>query len=281
VKRAGAGAALLALTAVLAACSAGPKKAEDVPIGGKTRFPRHGKTIAAPAPKETLAAAEKRIAAAIVSDKCDPVYALAVLTTKTKRHEWCDQVQRLAGATATGSAEYGDQGAVIDYALKTGKGKKAKAHPIEIVAVRDADGLYHVTFVYGRTVPDLSKTKVDQAELQKSADAVTSALRKRDCVAFSKVIFTGFGPGATGDRKTICDSQRASPLPTLLAADAKLKPKLYGGNEQFAFIGYDTVLGHYTTVLARPPKDEKGPTPMTTGPYQFVRAFLTNPRPAK
>ena len=47
-----------------------------------------------------------------------------------------------------------------------------------------------------------------------------------------------------------------------------------------AFVGYDSTLGHFTTILARPPKT-KGTTVTLTGPYEYVRAYVTNAGAAK
>lgn len=277
VRWAARGAIVVAATATLAAC--GPKKAEDVPIGKKIHIPRDVPPVPAPPVKEKLDAAEKRIAAAMSASGCSAVYALAPLTTKATREALCVHEKQVAGAPVAASGSYGDQGAVIDYAVKPkGKGPKAKTRITTAVLARDSDGLYHLAFVYGAGGPTAS-TKVDTAELKSSVGSVTSALRKRNCDAFAKVIFTGFGPGKTGSKSDICNSLRGSPLPAMLAAFPKLTPKIYGGNGQVGFFGLDTTIGHFSVIMARPPKD-KG-VESTTGPYQFVRAILTNPPAGK
>src|SRR5205807_9588630 len=101
--------------------------------------------------------------------------------------------------------------------------------------------------VFDGTGPgSVAKSASDDASLHASAAAVTHALRTRDCVAFAKVIFTGFGPGATGNKSDICRTLRSLALPAALAANRKLAPKIYGADAWYASLGFESVVGTYT-----------------------------------
>jgi hypothetical protein len=264
------GAIVPVLLAGLTAC--GPKSSEQTPIGQNVKVPRKGSTVSAPPVKEVVADAEKRIKQSVSSSGCKETFGLSVISLSISRTQWCDHVKRqLAPASAVGQASYADQGAVVDYKRS---GKKT-SYPT-VVLVRDEDGLYHLAFVYGDGTGSVAKSPSDDASLHASAAAVTHALRTRDCATFAKVIFTGFGPGSTGNKSDICRTLRSLALPAALAANRKLAPKIYGANSFYAFLGFDTVVGHFTVVLGRTARG-KGANVTARGPYRYIRAYLTNP----
>jgi hypothetical protein len=257
---------ILAVAAATAGC--GPKSSSQTPLGQQLEIPDAAPVHAPPA-KQGVTAARRRIQNAVTSSGCHAVFGLSTLAAPIRRVEWCKFVKTLAGAAFVGQADYKGQAAIIDYRVHA-----KSSYPLTAVLIRDKDGLYHIAFVTGGAGEPVADTTAPRDVLQSSVGDVVDALRKRDCSAFAKVMYTGFGPGVSGNQTTICNSLLGSPLPAALAADGSLKPKVYGSNAEFAFLGFDTPVGHYTVVLSTPPAKKTGGG--ATGNYEYVDSFLTN-----
>jgi Dolichyl-phosphate-mannose-protein mannosyltransferase len=227
------------------------------------------------AARESVKEAEERISNVVASDDCDainelnPVSRQEFLNTEAR----CMILKRLDGLKARGAEEYGDAGAVIDYA--------SGPRTITAVLIRDQDGLYHIAFIdFSRGVRSVDTGFAKQFD--DTARRAVSALKKRDCDDFVDVAYRRSGPGA-GDKKQICTFVDKNPIAARFEAYPKAKTKRIGGNEGYAFYSVGTPAAHHTLVLAQqtearaPPKAPE--LPKGAEEHAFVDAYLTNTRP--
>jgi hypothetical protein len=230
--------------------------------------------IKPPASQESVKDAEKNIMFLLASDDCDainelnPVSRQEVLNTE----ERCESLKRLDGLKVRGAEEYGDGGAVIDFA----SGKRA----VSAVLIRDQDGRFHVAFIdLFRGVPSVD-TKLAK-QFDDAAERAVEALADKDCDAFVDVAYRRFGRGA-GSTEQVCPRVEQNPFASAFEAYPKAKVKRLGGNEAYAFYSVSTPGVHYTIVLAH--ETEKGapkgapPLPKGAAEYGFVDAYVTNTR---
>jgi len=226
------------------------------------------------AAQESVKEAEGKIMFLLDSDDCEainelnPVSRQEVLNTE----ERCEYLKRLDGLKVRGAEEYGDAGAVIDFA----SGKRT----VSAVLIRDQDGLLHVAFIdLFRGVPSVD-TKLAK-QFDDAAERAVEALADKDCDAFLDVAYRRFGRGA-GSTEQVCPRVEENPIAALFEAYPKAKVKRLGGNEAYGFYSVSTPAVHYTIVLAH--ETEKGappeapPLPKGAAEYGFVDAYPTNTR---
>ena len=175
---------------------------------------------------------------------------------------------------AIDAAQYGDA-VVIEYELGEGT--------MSVLLVRDADGLFHITYLNPRVPEPTIGTKL-APEFDQVAQQAVDALRAGDCEAFMKVAFVEFGPGA-GDKAHTCGYVENFPLAKLLKQDPKAKPELMGGNGTFAFYGLSLPGSFWTMILARQTQEDRfpegaDPLPKDAPEYGYLDSFRTNaPQP--
>jgi hypothetical protein len=240
----------------------GPGKASQQPL------------MKPPPSRESVKEAEERIGSLLASGDCDainelnPVSRQEFLDTKDR----CESIKRLDGLEVRGAEEYGDAGAVIDYAYGS---RTASA-----VLIRDQDGRFHLAFIdLFRGVPSVD-TKLAK-QFDGATERAVEALAKKDCDAFLDVAYRRFGRGA-GSREQICTYVEQNPIANLFEAYPKAKTKRLGGNEAYAFYSVRTPGVHNTVVLAQ--QTEKGappktpPLPKGAAEYGYVDAYVTNTR---
>src|SRR5918995_6812050 len=201
-----------------------------------------------PAAQESIGEAEKKIRFLLASDDCDainelnPVSRQEFLNTEVR----CELLKRLDGLKVRGAEEYGDAGAVIDFA--------SGSRTVSAVLIRDRDGLFHVAFIdLLRGVPS-ADTKLAK-QFDGAAERGVKALANRDCDAFLDVAHRRFGRGA-GSRDQVCPRVDENPIANFFEAYPKAKTERLGGNEGYGFYSVSTPGVHVTAVLAR--QTEKG-----------------------
>ena len=238
---------------------------------GKASQPR---LMEPPPSRESVKEAEERIGSLLASGDCDainelnPVSRQEALNTEAR----CESLKRLDGLEVRGAEEYGDAGAVIDYAYGS---RTASA-----VLIRDRDGRFHLAFIdLFRGVPSVD-TKLAK-QFDGATERAVEALAKKDCDAFLDVAHRRFGRGA-GSREQICTYVEQNPIANLFEAYPKAKTKRLGGNEAYAFYSVRTPGVYNTVVLAQ--QTEKGappnapPLPKGAAEYGYVDAYVTNTR---
>jgi hypothetical protein len=227
-----------------------------------------------PPSREPVKKAEKKIGFVLASDDCDAINEL----NPSSRQEFlntqdrCEYLKLLEGLKVRGAEEYGDAGAVIDFA----SGERT----ISAVLIRDRDGLFHVAFIDSfRGVPSVDTELAKQFDA--AAERAVKALKNKDCDAFLDVAYRRFGSGA-GDEEQVCPRVEQNPIANAFQAYPKAKVKRLGGNEGYGFYSVATPAVHYTLVLAQqtekgaPPKAPK--LPKGAAEYGYVDAYVTNTR---
>ena len=227
-----------------------------------------------PAAQESIGEAEKKIRFLLASDDCDainelnPVSRQEFLNTEVR----CELLKRLDGLKVRGAEEYGDAGAVIDFA----SGKRT----VSAVLIRDRDGLFHVAFIdLLRGVPSVDTRFAKQFD--GAAERAVEALADKECNAFLDVAYRSPGRFA-GGREQVCTFVEQNPIANAFEAYPKAKTKRLGGNEAYAFYSVRTPGVYNTVVLAQ--QTEKGappeapPLPKGAAEYGFVDAIVTNTR---
>jgi hypothetical protein len=221
--------------------------------------------------KESVKDAEKRIADALESRDCDEINELNLLAlTGLDAEQRCTYLKRLTGLKATGAEEYGDAGAVIDYAL----GRRT----VSAVLLRDSDGLLHIAFLNPFNEEKTVGTPYAK-EFDKAAEQAVKALEKGDCDAYVEVVFRRFGRGSLSD-KEICEFVKSNPIANLLEAAPDAQLEKSGGNGAYAFYTLGTPRVNMTLVLASEQEDEAPksapPLPKGAAEYAYFGAYRTN-----
>jgi hypothetical protein len=227
-----------------------------------------------PPSRESVKEAEKRIASLFASGDCDAINEL----NPVSRQEFldtagrCQALKHLDGLKVRGAEEYGDAGAVIDYA--------SGSRTISAVLIRDRDGLFHVAFIdLFRGVPSVD-TKLAE-RFDGVAERAVKALADTDCGAFLDVAYRRFGRGA-GSRDQVCPRVKENPITNLFEAYPKAKTERLGGNEGYGFYSvrtpgvYNTVVVAHQTEKGAPPKAPE--LPKGAAAYGYVDAYVTNTR---
>jgi hypothetical protein len=227
-----------------------------------------------PAAQESIGEAEKKIRFLLASDDCDAINELNPVSRQEflNTEDRCELLKRLDGLKVRGAEEYGDAGAVIDFA----SGKRT----VSAVLIRDRDGLFHVAFIdLLRGVPSVDTRFAKQFD--GAAERAVEALADKDCDAFLDVAYRRPGRFA-GSREQVCTFVEQNPIANAFEAYPKAKTKRLGGNEGYGFYSVSTPGVHYTVVLAE--QTEKGappeapPLPKGAAEYGFVDAIVTNTR---
>jgi hypothetical protein len=175
---------------------------------------------------------------------------------------------------AIDAAQYGDAG-VIEYELGEGT--------MSVLLVRDADGLFHITYLNPRVPEPTIGTKL-APDFDQVAQQAVDALSEGDCDAFMKVAYVEFGPGS-GDKAHTCGYVENFPLAKLLKQGPKSEPELMGGNGTFAFYGLSLPGSFWTMILARQTQEDRfpegaDPLPKDAPEYGYLDSFRTNaPQP--
>src|SRR5918996_6501443 len=135
-----------------------------------------------PAAQESIGEAEKKIRFLLASDDCDAINELNPVSRQEflNTEDRCELLKRLDGLKVRGAEEYGDAGAVIDFA----SGKRT----VSAVLIRDQDGLFHVAFIdLLRGVPSVDTRFAKQFD--GAAERAVEALADKDCDAFLDVAY--------------------------------------------------------------------------------------------
>ena len=226
---------------------------------------------------ESVDDAVARIEDAVSSGDCETINDLNPLGRPglaTERR--CEVLKRLEGLTVVGKAEYGKLGAVIGY--------ERGARTLNVVLVRDADGLLHIAFIDPFT--GKSATDGDLAKpFAKVADQGAAALAEKDCEAFLEVAYRRFGLGAGKDRD-VCDRVKKNIVAALLERGGEPKALNLAGGSTYAFFGVDTPFSYLTLIAGRqtetglPKEAPKAIAELPKGApdYGVVDALRTNPR---
>ena len=256
-------AGMLALAAVVGGCGGDDSETTTPDEGG-------GENLELAKPKEDVDEARKRIAKTLATDDCKQINELnpvgrPSLSSKAR----CDYLRRLDGLEVSGAKAYGDAGAVIDYEIAE--------RTYSAVLIRDSDGLYHVAFFNPYGVEKTVGTKYAKT-FDQTANKTLEALKKRDCKAYSEVLFRRFGIGRQDD-KVICEFVENSPIARQLEAFPDAEFKSSGGNADYAFYTLATPATHWTLVFARQ-ADRKGQPseldlPDDSATYAYVAAYPT------
>jgi hypothetical protein len=227
-----------------------------------------------PASQETVKEAEKKISFLLASDDCDAINELNPVSRQEflNTEQRCEALKRLAVLKVRGAEEYGDAGAVIDFA----SGKRT----VSAVLIRDQDGLLHVAYIDPfRGVPSVDTKLANQFD--RAAERAVNALAKKDCDAFLDVADRRLGPGA-GSRDQVCPRVEQNPIANAFEAYPKAKVKRLGGNEGYGFYSVSTPTIHYTIVLAQQTEKRAPPNapplPKGAAEYAYVDTYPTNTR---
>jgi hypothetical protein len=257
-----AGALALALVSVLSGCG-----------GGDSDTTTAQQNLGPPKASEDVDQAEKRIAKTLASGDCKRINELnppsrPSLNTKQR----CTYLRRLAGLEAVGARAYGDDAAVIDYALG--------ARTYSAILIRDEEGLFHIAFFNPFGVDKAVGTKYAEA-FDSTARRTLAALKDRDCKAFEEVAFVRFGLGSQDDQ-TICDYVENNPIANQLEDFPDAEFKAAGGNADYAFYTLATPATRWIMVFAREADRAGQPAALDLPPeaptYGYVGAYLTGSR---
>ena len=240
---------------------------------GNTQEEPAGPPLGFAEPKETLDEAQERIAEAVASEDCETVNELNPLSRPTlATDERCEYLRRIDGRHVTGASEYGEAGAVIDYATGIGT--------VSAVLIRDEDGLYHVAFLNPFNKSESVGTPYAK-EFDDAAKDAIRALRERDCDAYLEVVFRRFGRGA-GDEDAICSFVEENPVANLFEAQPDARVEKAGGNSAYAFYEVGTPGAALVMVLARADEDVAPPDapelPEGAAKYGYVDIYRVNSR---
>lgn len=143
-----------------------------------------------------------------------------------------DLRKSLANFKVVGAEEYGT-GAIVDYT--SGESKTGAAIVLSVALDRN----WGVNRFGVITAPSTGTSAgQSRAGYEKAVDSYLSAVRKRDCDAFSAVAFTN---GLT-DKQEICKRLfvTTNDLTNRLRANPSAKPSYQGGNATYGFYGLET-----------------------------------------
>jgi hypothetical protein len=262
----------LIVVGIAVGCGGGDDATDDDRTVNGESTPPSEQALQLPKAKESAEQASARFAEAISSDDCKDVYELNPISrAQYDTKERCELFRTRLAHEVAGAEDF-PGGAVIEY--ETGRTTQ------RVVAVLDADGLFHVvlfdSLLEGESIGTEPATEFDAA-----AESALGALADRDCDAFSEVAHLRYGPGGAPEPEATCEFVEQNPIPNMLDAypDATLEP--LGGNRDYAFYGFATPAAHVTFVMARQ-EDPKGlpeavdPLPDDAPEHAFVGLYLTN-----
>lgn len=263
--------AALAVAGALAGCGSSSSGSPSAGSNGPSQATPYqvvsvGKPIGPPPDRESLRAAQQRIAAVAATGDCSRVADLFTIGSASgESAASCELITSIGAKKPAGMEAYGKQVGVIDYATPT--------RGATLVMVRQADGLLHIAFPAAHGTAPTAGTP-----LGKGSDAVAAsaakALHSHDCDGFLAVADPNAGIGALGKR-VACFLFVNDPvqIATFDAPQARLHP--LGGNAFFAFYELDTPRSYVLAVLARGLSSGGGASG-ASGPYRYVASYPTD-----
>jgi hypothetical protein len=226
------------------------------------------KPVGPPPNEESIFEAKERLTAAIASGDCERIDSLAPLAVPDSR-EYCESVKQLAQYEFSAIAEYGDLAGVMDFS--------AEGRVLSAILIRDSDGLFHLAFVAGSASPTVGTPFAHQ--FVATADSAVKDLRERDCDAFRRVASPQGGIGSISATQA-CLSGEAIDIGEATFGSHRVRPRLLGGNSQYAFFGLNSPQIYVTIVEARNPESETDGSTGGASEYVYVASYLTNRREA-